>query len=425
MELSDGNSQITRKKASGWGNAIWEEEYSEGTVKITFKVDSDGGSDYWYIGVYQVAQEYDLSEYIGCDCPQEVWSWKRNGEVHRKGWSKDGLTGFKEYDEIAMLIDCNLRELTFFCDGNEVFKFVGIASSVIPVVCFGGLNQVLTVLKVERMSGSRPIHERALDVIGDSVYYWIPVNSGANIKHVWDSSQSGVTINSTKLSLSKTSNGKSNHVCEAELRFGKYYVEISIDSRGKVGLGFTKKSLIIDNTVEESPDSVIYYSNGDVKGKSVSSFDQGDIIGSYIDFEKNEVTFYKNGEAVETTKIELNLENSEDSYKFIAILHQVNQDLKIQNTGKYPEGIDLVTIDSEQEADKWGYKFTLIPNFKGRNLQLINSYLTFASAEDGVNWRENYQPIYSSFFKDKTADSLTKFIDSLTDQVAVTSMDQD
>jgi len=414
VTFSEGTSQVTRVKGSGWGNAIWSEDYSDGTVSIKFKIESDGDSEYWYIGVYRTAkdiQDYDLNEYIGCDCPHDVWSWKRTGEVHKKGWSKDGFEGFKEGDEITMFIDMNLRELTFFNGALEVFKFTGIASSVTPVVCFGALNQVITVLSVERMAGSRPLSERNLDIIGDSVYYWIPVHKTANIKHVWDSNQNGAALNPNKTTVTKSTNDKTYHETEAEMRYGKYYIEVSVDSKGSVGVGFTKKSLINANNIEGSEHTVIYYSNGKIGSADSVSYDQNDAIGSYIDFDKNEIAFYKNDKLLETVQVALNLEDPEDCFKFIAVLSEENQILSIRNTGKYPAGVDLMRIDSEQETDLWGYQFSLTPNFKGRNTKLIDSYLSFASADDRQNWRENYKPTYSKFFKDGIAQQFIEFMD--------------
>ncbi|CAG9330099.1 unnamed protein product [Blepharisma stoltei] len=418
VTFSEGTSQVTRAKGSGWGNAIWSEDYSDGTVSIKFKIESDGGSDHWYIGVYRTekdVQDYDLNEYIGCDCPHNVWSWKRTGEVHKKEWSKDGFEGFKQGDVITMFIDMNLRELTFFNGTLEVFKFTGIASSVTPVVCFGALNQVITVLSVERMAGSKPLSERKFDVIGDSVYFWIPVHKTANIKHLWDSNQNGAVLNANKTTVTKSTSDKTCHETEAEMRYGKYYIEVSVESKGSVGVGFTKKSLINANTIEGSEQTVIYYSNGKIGSAESVSYDQNDVIGSYIDFDKNEIAFYKNEKLLDTVKVALNIEDSEDCFKFIGVLSEENQVLSIGNTGKYPAGIDLMRIDSEQETEFWGYKFSLTPNFKGRNTKLIDSYLSFASADDRENWRENYKPTYSKFFKNGIAQQFIEFMDGYLD----------
>ncbi|CAG9330078.1 unnamed protein product [Blepharisma stoltei] len=418
VTFSEENSQVTRVKGSGWGNAIWSEDYSDGTVSIKFKIESDGDSDYWYIGVYRTAkdvQNYDLNEYIGCDCPHDVWSWKKTGEVHKKGWFKGGFEGFKEGDEITMFIDMNLRELTFFNGALEVFKFTGIASSVTPVICFGSLNQVITVLSVERMAGSKPLSERNLDIIGDSVYYWIPVHKTANIKHVWDSNQNGAALNANKTTVTKSTSDKTYHETEAEMRNGKYYIEVSVESKGYVGVGFTKKSLINENTIEGSEQTVIYYSNGKLGTADSASYDQNDVIGSYIDFDKNEIAFYKNEKLLDTVQVALNIEDSEDCFKFIAVLSEENQSLAINNSGKYPAGVDLMKIDSEQETELWGYQFSLTPNFKGRNTKLIDSYLSFASAGDRENWRENYKPTYSKFFKDGIAQQFIEFMNGYLD----------
>ncbi|CAG9330113.1 unnamed protein product [Blepharisma stoltei] len=416
--FSEEASQVTKVKGSGWGNAIWSEDYSDGTVSIKFKIESDGNSEHWYIGVYRTEKDvhdYDLDEYIGCECPHDVWSWKRSGEIHKKGWSKDGFEGFKKGDEITMFIDMNLRELTFFNGAFEVFKFTGLASSVTPVVCFGALNQVITVLSVERLAGSKTLSERSLDIIGDSVYFWFPVHKTGNIKHLWESNQNGASLNADKTTVTNSTSDKTYHETEAEMRHGKYYIEVSVESKGSVGVGFTKKSLINANTIEGNEQTVIYYSNGKIGNTDSASYDQNDVIGSYIDFDKNEIAFYKNEKLLDTVQTPLNIEDSEDCFKFIAVLTEENQNLSICNTGKYPAGVDLMIIDSEQENNFWGYKFTLTPIFKGRNIKHIDSYLTFASAGDRENWRKNYKPTYSKFFKDGIAQQFIEFMDRYLD----------
>ncbi|CAG9330091.1 unnamed protein product [Blepharisma stoltei] len=418
VTFSEGSAQVTRLKRTGWSNAIWSEDYSDGTVSIRFKITSDGGSEHWYIGVYRTEKDvydYDLDEYIGCDCHHDVWSWKRTGEFHKNGWSKDGFEGFKEGDEVTMFIDMNLRELTFFNGTIEVFKFTGIASSVTPVVCFGALNQVITVLSVERVAGSKPLSERSLDIIGDSVYFWFPVHKTGNIKHAWESNQNGAALNADKMTVTKSTSDKTYHGTEAEMRHGKYYIEVSVESKGSVGVGFTKKSLINANTIEENEQTIIYYNNGKINNADSESYDQNDVIGSYIDFDKNQIAFYKNEKLLDTVQVALNIEDSEDCFKFIGVLSEENQNLSICNTGKYPAGVDLMRIDFEQENKFWGYKFTLTPNFKGRNTKLIDSYLSFASASERGNWRENYKPTYSKFFKDGIAQQFIEFMDGYLD----------
>ncbi|CAG9335133.1 unnamed protein product [Blepharisma stoltei] len=418
VAFSEGTSKVTKVKRSGWGNAIWSEDYSDGIVNIKFKIESDGNSEYLYIGVYRTekdAQDYDLNEYIGCECPHDAWSWKRTGEFHKKGWSKDGFEGFKKGDEITMLIDMDLRELTFFNGTLEIFKFTGIASSVTPVVCFGSLNQAITVLSVKRMAESKPLSERNLDIIGDSVYFWFPVHKTANIKHAWDSNQNGAALNANKATITKSTNDKTYHETEAEMTHSKYYIEVSVESKGYVGVGFTKKSLINTNNIEGNEQTVIYYSNGKIGNAESMNYDQNDVIGSYIDFDKNEIAFYKNDKLLHTAQAALNIEDSKDCFKFIAVLSEENQKLSICNTGKYPTGVDLARIDSEQENKFWGCKFFLTPTFKGRSTKVIDSYLSFASAGDRENWRENYKPTYSKFFKDGIAQQFIEFMDGYLD----------
>ncbi|CAG9330079.1 unnamed protein product [Blepharisma stoltei] len=194
------------------------------------------------------------------------------------------------------------------------------------------------------------------------------------------------------------------------MRHGKYYIEVSVESKGSVGVGFTKKNLIHSNTIEGNEQTVIYYSNGKIGKADSESYNQNDVIGSYIDFDKNEIAFYKNYKFLDTVQVALNIEDSEDCFKFIAVLSEENQNLSICNTGKYPADVDLMKIDSEEETEFWGYKFTLTPIFKGRSTKLIDSYLSFASASDRENWRENYKPTYSKFFKDGIARQLSEFM---------------
>jgi len=49
---------ITRTNSSGWGTAIWSEAYSSGKIRINFKIDNDGRSDYLYIGIFKATGNY-------------------------------------------------------------------------------------------------------------------------------------------------------------------------------------------------------------------------------------------------------------------------------------------------------------------------------------------------------------------------------
>lgn len=156
-----------------------------------------------------------------------------------------------------MLIDLNVRELNFFSGEEEAWK-LWHCHFCDQCDMFWRCEPRMSTVSVD-MSGLKLISQKVLKVFGDSVWYWVPINSGSNIKHIWDSIQNGGDLNPNKTTVTKNTQGINYH----EMRFGKYYVEVSVESRGKSSLGFTNKKSLTSG-IEDNDKTVIYYSTGDI-----------------------------------------------------------------------------------------------------------------------------------------------------------------
>lgn len=71
------------------------------------------------------------------------------------------------------------RSITFIKNEVELHTFNEIAEDVIPVVCFGGSNQNITVTSVESYIASfSKLSKKKFTVDGDQVFYHFPINCG-------------------------------------------------------------------------------------------------------------------------------------------------------------------------------------------------------------------------------------------------------
>lgn len=405
--LSNNNKTATRTNSSGWGTAIFNESYSSGKIKITLHIDADGDSSYLYLGVIKAdGTDYNLSEYIGSDCSREVWTWKKSGEFHRKGSNSSGA-GYATNDTITMLIDADSKELTVFKNDEEIFKFTGLSQTVIPAVCFGGSNQLVSIKSVEKLGfGETSIDKKKLRVNGDSVCSWFPINSGFNKAHFWVGSKETANRSNGKRTITKIDEAPSIFDTSVEFNAGKHFVEVTVNTEGRVGLGFAFKSTV-ENKQIENESSVLVYSDTD-------NFTVGDVIGSYADFDAGEFKFYKNGAHFATRPTGFPITEETEALKFVTILTAINQAVTISANPAIPAEIDILNVTSDAESALWGYKFKITPEFKGRNIKLIESYLGFGTEELKTEWRDVYAPKFKHLFKTGAAEQLVNYLDEFT-----------
>jgi len=423
IAFEDSNLSVTRTNSNDWGCAVWDTSYSSGKIKITFHVKNDGDSSYWYLGVMNAKENHDLSKYMGTDSPHEVWSWKRSGEFHRKGFQDDGV-GFSSGDTIAMLIDCDNRELTFFKESQEVYKFTNIAEQVIPGICFGGSNQVMTVKSVEVLSGAGNdiFSSRKLRVTGDKVYIWAPVNVGVTRSYLWTSEFHTCSKSQGCLLLTKTQEGDSMHEIAQDLRVGRNYIEIEVKSSNPVKLGLALKSKLKD---VESEGCLFYSSDGNVclpDGEVVclEAYGKGDIIGIYSDVLKQETWFFKNEKGV---KFGFNLSPEDEPVYFTAFLSKEGDSLRINENCTWPEELQMLN-PREEPTEKWGYRFKALPAYDRQKIDQVDSILSYLSAEDKEQW-EAYYNKFSQLIVNGVAEQLVMYLDEFSASKGINILELD
>ncbi|CAG9317539.1 unnamed protein product [Blepharisma stoltei] len=414
ISFSNNNMTVTRTNSSGWGCALWNETYSSKVTTIKFYIDNSGDSTYLYIGVFKAGEEYSLSTYIGTDSPTPVWSWKISGEFCKKGSSQDGQPSYTTGDLVGMQIDMNSKVLTFFKNDVEVYKFTDIADAVVPVICFGGSNQLVTIRSVEQVSsaGNASMSDKKIEVAGSSVYLWFPINKGFTSRYFWEGNTNSVK-SADELTISKTGEGQTIHSTTARVENGRHYAEVKICSEEEVGVGFFHQSSIEENKAEDQRQA-IYYSTGKISShdSGTDGFTTGDTIGCYIDMEAKQIMFFKNGIFL-IRFINENIAIGE-TYKFGAVLTVQNQSLAIIADPNIPNEIDILNPVEAPDKEEWGYKVKVVPSFRGRNAKITESILSFLSEETQKEWKDGYRAKFLQLFKSGAADQLVIYLDEMT-----------
>jgi hypothetical protein len=416
--ISNEGATVTRSSSSSWGCAQWSESYSSGIIKISFHIDNDGGSDYLYIGVANVADYPSLSSCINSDLGKDLWVWKRTGEVHKKG-SNSSQKSFKTGDTISIQLDMNSKEISFIKDDQEFYKFSSLSDEVRPIICFGGSNQLVTIVSVEKSGGNAEISKRSLKIPGDCVYCAFPVNIGVTKDHRWKANISNSSCDAMSKVLTKIVGEKSIHSTNENLVAGKNLVEVEVNSLGKLSLGFALTNNVdskdLDNyfTVLYNSEGSITYHREEVKAPE---FSLGDVIGCFFDFENWKLAFYKNGVKV-FDGISEPLEPN-NSLNFVAVLNEEKQSLTINTEVKYPIDVDLVRSNDSLSTNSWGYKFNVTFEFKGRNSEVTKALLKMASNELSNEWNSEYLPRFSAYFKNGVAEQLVMYLDEWISKVA-------
>ncbi|CAG9327548.1 unnamed protein product [Blepharisma stoltei] len=399
--LENKNRTARRDNGNGYTTAILNQNFNSGIIKITFSIDSDGNNDNFYIGAIK-SDEIDsaLNSCIGIGYQKESWTWKKSGDFYSKGSNTHGAS-FSSADLLSILLNFDTKELIFFKNDTEVCKFTQIAEDITPVACFGE-NSLSVSLKCIQKEGTK----YNLTVKGDIVYGWYPINSSYLIKHFWSDSNENASISTDKRTLIKFEDSPSIYATTPELKIGRNYIEVFINSRGKIGLGFTFSSIFAQKLIEHE-NSIIIYS--DVEGFSVN-----DIIGCYIDFEEGKFKFYKNGKFLVTKRPNFQFNDKMEPLKFVSVLTIPEQSITISEFPKFPADIDIINISSENDYIYYGYKFKIIPKFTGRTKNVINSYFNYASEETKNDWQQNYSQKYKHLFKNGAAEQLVNYLDEFT-----------
>lgn len=427
--LSNDNLTVTRSSSSSWGVALWSESYTSGIIKITCQVDKDGSSEYWYFGVIETLDNYQLSSYIGSDCSSKVWSWKTIGDFHKQGEvvNKGSDYGFRTGDSIGMLIDMDDKKITFIKNDKEIFTFDNIASSVRPALCFGGSEQFMTVKSVELLAGgSGPGFKKVNKFKGDTIYSHYPINSGYLNVYEWDAeSIPGIVMPNNKTITRELQEGEPINVkVTGELGNARYYFEVQLNEMPQGSL--LALEVVKGTNILASFDSISGAKVGDVV--TDVSFREGDRIGVYLTMQqKAEVKFSKNGSWVATGQL-----NSETNINFNLKLGAAGQSCQIVTQPEIPEGENLMRtsvfrkkvkrsvlqivgalIGKSDEEDKNEYhiKFKASPLYSGRNEDIIKVQKSYMNPTQLEQWESSFKDKYLTLFKNNTGAELVMYLD--------------
>ena len=415
--ITNDGATVTRTNSSSWGCAQWTELIATGIVKITFHIDYDGGSDYLYIGVANVADFPTLSSCVNSDLGKDLWVWKRSGEVHKRG-SSSAQKPYKTGDTISMQIDMVSKEICFIKDDQEFYRFSSLSDEVRPIICFGGSNQLVTVVSVEKTGGHAEINKRTLKIPGDTVYCSFPVNIGATKDHRWKVNNTNSSCDPQCKVLTKIVGEKSIHSTGENLTAGKNLIEVVVNSLGKVALGFALNANVetkdLDNyyTVLYNSDGIVTYHREEVK---VEEFTMGDVISCFFDFDRLTLAFYKNGRKV-FDGISEPLENG-SSLNLVAVLNDEKQSLSISGELKFPIDVELIRNNDPAATNTWGYKFNANFEFKGRGSEITKAVLKMVSQDLTSEWSSEYLPKFSTYFKNGVAEQLVMYLDEWISKV--------
>ena len=212
---------------------------------------------------------------------------------------------------------------------------------------------------------------------------------------------------------------KSIHGTSEKLETGKNFVEVSINSTGKLAVGFSLAENIKNKDLDNFR-TMLYDSSGTISFKrdenKVSEFSLGDVIGCYFDFESLTLKFYKNGVLVFegiTDKFE-----GDGTLGFCAVLYEEKQTIAINTEIKYGIDVDFLRINDPVPSSFWGYKFTATAEFKGRSQQVIDAVLNLSASELKKEWETDYLPKITNYFKIGAVEQLVMYLDEYISKTA-------
>jgi len=309
IAFSNGHRSVTRTNSSGWGCAIWSEPFVSGKFKIDFKIDNDGGSDYLYIGVLKVADNYPLSDVINSDNSHGVFTYKRTGEFHRPGSNQtvnDGRYG--SGDEISFTIDMDAKTMLCAKNNNDLHTFEGLFDECRFAICFGGSNQHVTITKFEVMgAGSTNVSKKKVNVQSDKVFYHFPVNAGffsRNTNSFKKEREENFLFSSDcrRMRTKEPLESVINLGTFCRIDKGRFYFEAQVSKLPEgsgLQLGFVpddydKAAWLNGQHCACIAQAATAYINTTMNN-CTAGFAQGDVVACYYNRDTNTVSFYVNG----------------------------------------------------------------------------------------------------------------------------------
>ena len=424
VTFSNSNRSVTRTNSSGWGCALWSESYSQGRVKVTFHIDNDGRSDYLYIGIFKADGNYRLNEVINSDNSHDLWTWKTTGEFHKRGEKITNQEArYRSGDTISMLINMEERNITFAKNGVDMHTFNEVAEEVIPVICFGGSNQHVSIVSVESyLAAFNKISKKKVLAKSDQVFFHFPVNCGYMMlsMHTWKKpavmpNHLAISQDSRRAKTISSFEGRSVQLTGLTLQAGKHYCDFTVAklneaSRLQIGVvpAILDKqiALVKDNTVCYQVNGSVFFGTNE---KQAEPLVPGDKLGVLFDVEKSTVGFYKN--TVEVASGNINIEG-EQNYVFGVSFSEEGEEVLISKEPQIPEEVDIIGFRKEahgSEGNSWGYKFKVTPFYTGENKMKVIECLNPKQMEQWNKFVEKHLNNITKF----TEEQLVQYIDEL------------
>jgi hypothetical protein len=396
ISVTEGGTKITRTNSSGWGTALWSEVYTQGVVTITFSVDSDGDSNYWYIGVCKASATYPLTDVFGADCSVPCWCWKKPGEAISPG-STNSVEGYATGDLLSYVIDMNNRTMTICKNNTTVYTFQGLAEAVIPYACFGGLGQVLSLKGVTSSGGLDSVKRVELPI--GRVFYHFPVNVGYVMlnSHVWTTYlPSTMTVTADRKVVASKADHTERSIVVSTQTFssGRHFIALRVvkaPQGSKLQIGFLPKgtsngSMVSQNSVVIQSDGRLQFGSIEMVGPVIQG---GDMIGCYLDFNTKEAQFYRNQELIGKSLVTLK-ENA--LYNFAVAINAPDTELQLLTDPPVPEELDITKV-GEGTSQEWGYKFKASPVFASRNKSAVLGLLTDVQQQQLSEFSNKYRKL--------------------------------
>jgi hypothetical protein len=106
------------------------------------------------------------------------------------------------------------------------------------------------------------------------------VNSGFTKTHYWMGAKESANRSNGKRTVTKIDENPSIFDTNVEFNAGKHYIETTVNSEGRIGLGFAFKSSIENKAIEHEANILVY---SDTDGFTIN-----DTIGAYADLDASE-----------------------------------------------------------------------------------------------------------------------------------------
>jgi hypothetical protein len=415
IAVSNGGKTVTRTDSSGWGNAIFTEQFSAGKLRINLKVDSHDGGGYLYIGVWAVGS-YPLSSCTYKDLDYQLWTYKVAGEFHKKGFSAEvSGSAFSTGDEVSICLDFDEHTITFFKNNEQKYQFTDLVGPVTGVACFGGTNQNISILSVQN-TGADPtkLSELKINIPGERFFYHYPVNAGylGLIYAAWKPDKALAFSNENKTASRAAGNAEPIAMYTAGvLREGRQFLEVKITAVTTVaGLSFGIGTA-------NQPLSIAYQADGVLKklGETFicESYGKGDSVALLLNTATSELRVYKNSTLV-TTLARTSLEQGKD-YRWAVTLGDGGT-VDIVTNGALVETLVLMGRNgTSTQAGKYGYKFTVSPLYVGKNKKL--AFETLGNLES--EWKTYYSK-QKAIYSKEVCEQLVNYVD---EKAAITGKD--